>query len=187
ITIACTGVAAAHFPLCLHVKSRHLGDAYRYPTEIRSVNTIATNPYAPPPEHAVPDADSTTSIRTRVSRPATALIVMASIQSVFVAIYLVSAAVVVARGGSVSHDYVGLAIATIQLTGLVLISIGGAKLGFLESLTLARLGASLACIPFITPFVFVGIPFGVWSLRLLADPSVRAAFPDHSVQPNEGG
>ncbi|KAA1257269.1 hypothetical protein LF1_54180 [Rubripirellula obstinata] len=35
ITIACTGVAAARFPLCLHVKSRHLGDAYRYPTEPR--------------------------------------------------------------------------------------------------------------------------------------------------------
>ncbi|WP_162273282.1 hypothetical protein, partial [Rubripirellula obstinata] len=34
ITIACTGVAAARFPLCLHVKSRHLGDAYRYPTEV---------------------------------------------------------------------------------------------------------------------------------------------------------
>ncbi|KAA1257458.1 hypothetical protein LF1_53070 [Rubripirellula obstinata] len=33
ITIACTGVAAARFSLCLHVKSRHLGDAYRYPTE----------------------------------------------------------------------------------------------------------------------------------------------------------
>ncbi|KAA1257161.1 hypothetical protein LF1_55610 [Rubripirellula obstinata] len=32
ITIACTGVAAAYFSLCLHVKSRHLGDAYRYPT-----------------------------------------------------------------------------------------------------------------------------------------------------------
>ncbi|WP_149752490.1 hypothetical protein [Rubripirellula obstinata] len=32
ITIACTGVAAARFSLCLHVKSRHLGDAYRYPT-----------------------------------------------------------------------------------------------------------------------------------------------------------
>ncbi|WP_162273275.1 hypothetical protein, partial [Rubripirellula obstinata] len=36
ITIACTGVAAAHFSLCLHVKSRHLGDAYRYPTEPRT-------------------------------------------------------------------------------------------------------------------------------------------------------
>ncbi|KAA1257512.1 hypothetical protein LF1_53610 [Rubripirellula obstinata] len=33
ITIACTGVAAARFSLCLHVKSRHLGDAYRYPTD----------------------------------------------------------------------------------------------------------------------------------------------------------
>ncbi len=35
ITIACTGVAAARFSLCLHVKSRHLGDACRYPTEPR--------------------------------------------------------------------------------------------------------------------------------------------------------
>ncbi|WP_162273248.1 hypothetical protein [Rubripirellula obstinata] len=26
-------MAAAHFSLCLHVKSRHLGDAYRYPTK----------------------------------------------------------------------------------------------------------------------------------------------------------
>ncbi|KAA1257559.1 hypothetical protein LF1_00460 [Rubripirellula obstinata] len=37
ITIACTGVAAAHFSLCLHVKTRHLGDAYRYPTEPRTL------------------------------------------------------------------------------------------------------------------------------------------------------
>ncbi|WP_202907971.1 hypothetical protein [Rubripirellula obstinata] len=43
ITIACTGVAAAHFSLCLHVKSRHLGDAYRYPTEMNQ-------PFAPPDE-----------------------------------------------------------------------------------------------------------------------------------------
>ncbi|WP_149753519.1 hypothetical protein [Rubripirellula obstinata] len=37
ITIACTGVAAAHFSLCLHVKSRHPGDAFRYPTEPRKL------------------------------------------------------------------------------------------------------------------------------------------------------
>ncbi|WP_162273263.1 hypothetical protein [Rubripirellula obstinata] len=37
ITIACTGVAAAHFSLCLHVNRRHLGDAYRYPTEPRTL------------------------------------------------------------------------------------------------------------------------------------------------------
>ncbi|MDF1840054.1 MAG: hypothetical protein P1U77_01375 [Rubripirellula sp.] len=67
------------------------------------MTTIAIDPYESPPEHVAPDADSTTAIRTRVSRPATAFIVMASIQSVFVVIYLVSAAVVVARGGFVSH------------------------------------------------------------------------------------
>ncbi|KAA1257309.1 hypothetical protein LF1_54580 [Rubripirellula obstinata] len=38
ITIACTGVAAAHFSLCLHVKPRHLGDAYRYPTGPRTLS-----------------------------------------------------------------------------------------------------------------------------------------------------
>uniref|UniRef100_UPI001EE3F925 hypothetical protein n=1 Tax=Rubripirellula obstinata TaxID=406547 RepID=UPI001EE3F925 len=45
ITIACTGVAAAHFSLCLHVKSRHLGDAYRYPTESF---VMRSNPYSSP-------------------------------------------------------------------------------------------------------------------------------------------
>lgn len=151
------------------------------------MTTIETNPYASPHENVASDADPTTVIRTRVSRPATALIVMASIQSVFVAIYLVSAAFVVARGESVTLSYVAIAVATVQLTGLVLIAIGGAKLGFLQSLTLARVGASLACIPFITPFMILGIPFGIWSLRLLADPSVRAAFLDRSAEPNSGG
>ena len=115
----------------------------RYPTETHSVTTIAINPYELPTEHVAPGADSTTAIRTRVARPATAFIVMVSIQSFLVVIYLVSAAVVVARGGFVSHDYVGLVVATIQLAGLVLIAISGAKLGFLESLTLARLGGCL--------------------------------------------
>ncbi len=32
-------MAAAHFSLCLHVKPRHLGDAYRYPTEPRTLAT----------------------------------------------------------------------------------------------------------------------------------------------------
>ncbi|MGB0596494.1 MAG: hypothetical protein ACPGLY_07375 [Rubripirellula sp.] len=151
------------------------------------MTTIAINLYESPPEHVAPEAYSTTATRTRVCRPATAFIGMASIQSVFVAIYLVSAAVVVARGGSISHDYVGLVVATVQLIGLVLIAIGGAKLGFLESLTLTQLGALLACILFITTFMIVGIRFGIWSLRLFAEPSVRAAFVDRSVRPNAGG
>ncbi|KAA1257432.1 hypothetical protein LF1_52810 [Rubripirellula obstinata] len=43
ITIACTRVAAARFSLCLHVKSRHLGDAYRYPTEDDPLDNTSTS------------------------------------------------------------------------------------------------------------------------------------------------
>lgn len=69
----------------------------------------------------------------------------------------------------------------------MLIAISGAKLGFIESLTVARLGAWLACVTYITPFKIVGVPFGILSLRLLTEPSVRAAFVDRSVRPNAGG
>lgn len=146
-----------------------------------------TNPYAPPSGDATLHVETREGIKARVSRPATALIVMASIQSVFVAIYLVSAVVVLAQGGSVSDDAVGLAIGSLQFVCLILIAVGAAKLGFLESHRLARLGSSLACIPFITPFVIVGIPFGIWSLRLLADPDVRGAFPDTAPRSNITG
>lgn len=139
-----------------------------------------TNPYAPPISNVPRSVDDRDAIKARVSRPATALIVMASIQSVFLAIYLVSWAIVVARSGSVSGVSVGVAVVCLQFVCTVLIAIGAAKLGFLESHRLARLGSLLACVPFVTPFIIVGIPFGIWSLRLLADPSVRQAFPDAS-------
>lgn len=141
-----------------------------------------TNPYAPPTVDATLHADSRSAVKARVSRPATALIIMSSIHSVFVSIYLVSAVVVVARGGSVSNDVIGLAVGCVQFVGLILIAVGAAKLGFLESHSFARLGSSLACIPFITPFMIIGIPFGIWSLRLLADPSVRDAFPNNGTR-----
>ena len=137
-----------------------------------------TNPYEPPIINDAKAVDPRDAIRARVSRPATALIIMASIQSVFVAIYLVSAVFVVLNGWGVPEVIVGFTLASIQFIGLVLIAIGGAKLGFLESYRLARLGALLACVPLITPFMIAGIPFGIWSLRLLSEPVVRASFPD---------
>lgn len=137
-----------------------------------------TNPYAPPSEISPQHSGTRQAVFSRVSRPATALIIMASIQSAMIAIVLVSSLVVYAREGSVPGGVVALSLYGAQMLGLIVIAIGAAKLGFLESRKLAMLGACLACIPFITPFVFVGIPFGVWALRLLRDPTVAAAFPD---------
>lgn len=103
---------------------------------------------------------------------------MASIHSVFVAIYLVSALFMVQSGGILFDGMVNTATGGIHFASLILIAVGAAKLGFLESYRLARMGAILACIPLITPFIVVGIPFGIWALRLLADPAVRDSFPD---------
>jgi hypothetical protein len=146
-----------------------------------------TNPYAPPTSDITFRGESRDAIKARVSRPATALIIMASIQSVFVAIYLVSAAVIIVRGGTVIDDAIGLAIGCLQFICLILIAVGAAKLGFLRSYRFARLGSILACIPFITPFMLIGIPFGVWALRLLADPAILDAFSDCDSKFSQAG
>lgn len=103
---------------------------------------------------------------------------MASIHAVFVTIHLISAGFVYFQrvGSGISFLVTGFAAA--QLVGLIVISIGAAKLGFLESYRMARVGSILACVPFVTPFIWLGIPFGIWALRLLADPEVRGAFSD---------
>ncbi len=65
ITIACTGVAAARFSLCLQVKSRHLGDAYRYPTEPRTF-AVRLAPCGAQPTPRIRAALPQRSTKTRV-------------------------------------------------------------------------------------------------------------------------
>jgi len=36
--------------------------------------------------------------------------------------------------------------------------------------------AIVACVPFCSPCVVLGIPFGIWALVVMAKPEVRAAF-----------
>ena len=136
------------------------------------------NPFAPPSQTEAIEL-SLDAIKVRASRPATALIIMSSIHAVFVSIAFVESAIsLMGGGGFVWDDSIELLIATIQLPSLIMIAIGAAKLGFLQSYRLAKIGALLSCIPIITPFLLLGIPFGIWALLLLADPRVRNAFPD---------
>jgi hypothetical protein len=135
------------------------------------------NPYEPPvgefgPTLADPDlADEEQIIRRRVSRPGTALLIMGSIYSVFPAIYLVR--VLLFANRLPVEEF--LVVAAFFFTG-ILIAVGGAKMAFMESYSMARIGAALACIPLISPFVVWGIPFGIWALIVLNDPKVKAAF-----------
>jgi hypothetical protein len=45
--------------------------------------------------------------------------------------------------------------------------------------------AVLACVPMISPMIWIGIPFGVWAVIVLRRPSVRAAFADIVVSDND--
>jgi len=137
------------------------------------------NPYEPPvgefgPDSADPDFADREQIRRRVSRPGTALLIMGSIYSVFPAIYLGGLPRVLVHRVPVEEF---LVVAAFFFTAIV-IAVGGAKMAFMESYSMARIGAALACIPLISPFVVWGIPFGIWALIVLNDPKVKAAFED---------
>ena len=41
---------------------------------------------------------------------------------------------------------------------------------------LAVAAAVVACVPFLSPWIFLGIPFGIWALAILWRRDVRAAF-----------
>lgn len=134
------------------------------------------NPYEPPvgeygPTLADPDLeDEEQMIRRRVSRPGTALLIMGSTYSVFPSIYLVRFLLV---NGVPVEEF--LVVAAFFFSSIA-IAVGGAKMAFMESYSIARIGAVLACIPPISPFVGWGIPFGIWALIVLSDPKVKAAF-----------
>lgn len=133
------------------------------------------NPYASP--RAIPEnlPDPSALAQQRLGRPATALIIMASIHSVLVAIQLVSM-VVAGEGRVVIVNLLPFILACLQLTALITIAIGAAKMAFLESFIMGRVAAVLACIPVISPFLILGIPFGIWASRLLAEPEIQSAF-----------
>ena len=105
-----------------------------------------------------------------------ALIIMASIHSVFRSIGLVAMGLNTYYSGSTTFSTIYIGINALHFICLILIAVGAAKMGHLESRTMGRIGAVLACIPLVTPFGIMGIPFGIWSLVLLRDPEVAKAF-----------
>lgn len=66
-----------------------------------------------------------------------------------------------------------------------LIIYGATRMYAARSYAMARLAAILALIPVTSCCFVLGIPVGIWSLRVLRRPEVKAAF-DHSQGEPEG-
>ena len=64
--------------------------------------------------------------------------------------------------------------------GIVVVNIlvvGGAlQMWRIASFRVALMGAILACVPFLGPVFFVGIPFGIWAIAILSQKSTRLLF-----------
>ncbi len=57
-----------------------------------------------------------------------------------------------------------------------LVFIGAYRMKRLRSHRLAEVAAVVAMIPCISPCCLLGLPFGIWAILVLEDPSVKAAF-----------
>ena len=147
------------------------------------------NPYEPPvgeygPTLADPDLeDEEQIIRRRVSRPGTALLIMGSTYSVFPAMYLLGFHRALFINRIPVEDI--LVVAAFFFSSIA-IAVGGAKMAFMESYSIAKIGAVLACIPPISPFVGWGIPIGIWALIVLRDRRLSCFRGQSSKEPLRG-
>ncbi|HTX22284.1 MAG TPA: DUF4339 domain-containing protein [Candidatus Aquilonibacter sp.] len=58
----------------------------------------------------------------------------------------------------------------------VLILIGATKMKSLRSYEFSMTAAIVAMLPCVTPCCFIGLPFGIWALAVLAKPGVKSHF-----------
>jgi hypothetical protein len=147
------------------------------------VNTQDPNPYATPSfVDEVVNYGSVEMARRSLSRPATAIVIMASVHSVFDSIrimeVMMTAVQPAANGTSVLLFIMLIAFFSLH----VFQSICAAKMGKLESFPMAQAGCLLCIIPVLSPFYFLGIPFGVWGWMLLRRPAIRQAFEERQIE-----
>ncbi len=88
-----------------------------------------------------------------------------------------------------NHGFIwGIVLGTscvIAMLGLVFvhfwIGVSSYKMLALENYDTMSLAATIACIPFVTPVVFLGLPFGLWLHLVLRKPNAKAAFAKMTV------
>lgn len=136
---------------------------------------IPENPFDPPA--SLDDESPEERAKRLVSKPATALIVLSSAHAVFDTIGLVNCVfLVIQRHPFAMPEVINYILLAMHFSSMIVISIGGAQLGYLKSRRWARVGVLLACVPMLTPFLILGVPFGIWSLMLLGDERIEAAW-----------
>lgn len=135
---------------------------------------LTTNPYAPPEaERQLATSSLPTDVARRLKYPAIAMIALA-IGNLGFDMYGIAEDLFFPRRSRLPT----LGIPELAILGTLhaLQALSGAQMRSLSSYRLAYIGALTCCIPCMSPFWLLGIPFGVWALRILSEPLSKAAF-----------
>jgi hypothetical protein len=118
--------------------------------------------------------------KKRVAKPATCLMVLAA-KAIFVELFLVG---MIAYNLAFHKHFIfdRFTLSVVILLGICLMSVqgliflGGLKMSHMQNYRMAVASSILALVPGVSPFLLLGIPFGIWSLVVLNNPEVRNAF-----------
>lgn len=103
--------------------------------------------------------------------PASVLMVLAGIQMLVVSVFVVRVLLWISRKHQVTIskllEHTELTIPLLSFVCCLFIFIGALRMWEQRSLWFCRVIAIAACIPVVTPFVWIGVPFGLWAAALL--------------------
>ena len=145
---------------------------------------IESNPYAPPQDDnpvRSPEANAIRSIRPST----TGLILMLSVQSFGYAIAGVVASAMLAFGKTVDATFSGICFAVVHFSAMIFMIRSMRNVRRLHGLRNGRIAAGLACIPFVSPAIWIGIPLGIWLSVVLSKKDVAAAFDTAKMKDGE--
>lgn len=123
--------------------------------------------------------------KARVSGPAISLMVIAGIG---IAVQLISVCILIlvmtidfqpppgqAKIFAIQGT-LGLILGTVAIIVGIVVIVGARKMQKLQSYGFAMTASILIMVPYISPCCLLGLPFGIWSLVVLASPDVKKAF-----------
>ena len=133
------------------------------------------NPYRPP--STTPDAASESDDTARRLRgPTTGLILLLGMQIVGYAIAGIVAIVTLVLGSRLGASLMEIGLYAIHFFVMLFMLRSITRIRRLASLRHGRIAAGLACIPVVSPWIWLGIPLGLWLSVLLSRPATAEAF-----------
>ncbi|MDX1927468.1 MAG: hypothetical protein SFV81_13180 [Pirellulaceae bacterium] len=110
---------------------------------------------------------------------------MLSVQSLGYALAGVAVLVMLTVGMTINATFLGIAFAVFHFFAMIFMIQSMRNVRCLRGLRNGRIAAGLACVPFVSPAIWIGIPLGVWLVVVLLDRDVAAAFQSASDEDGE--